>query len=264
MVPDIAESFAEIQSDMATAIVKRVILVLVGPVVFLFLAIVPTICGNRRGYRGWYWRTVSRSCSVLLWFLDIRVQISDAARDILAADKSSIIAVNHRSHLDGFALLDAIPQEKWVTFGAKRELCQAFLLRRGFVGAGLVEIDRQSGKKALETIKAEVQAMPARRSVILFVEGTRAKTPGLAPFKAGAVLAARATGRSVRPIVISGSDQILPHGKILPRTGTIRIDVLTPLEPNLAKPADDDVTRLRKMMVAAFEAATGEKTSPTL
>ncbi|SMX45941.1 lysophospholipid acyltransferase family protein [Actibacterium lipolyticum] len=232
---------------------KRIALVLLGPFYFLFIAFIPVLCQSRRGFRGWYWKTVRRACSRLLWLLSIRVEISPEAREALRSDENSIIVINHRSHLDGFALMDILPDEKWITFGAKKELCDAALLRRGFSSAGLVEIDRKSGKLALDTLRDAVKTMPTRRSLVLFPEGTRAKTKTLGEFKAGAVLVARETDRLIRPIVILNSDGLLPRGKFSPLSGSIKIEVLAPFACDLDSSADDDVARLRATMSDVFE-----------
>ncbi len=247
---------------MLATFLKRCLLVLTGPFIFLFVAFIPTVCGKRPGFRGWFWRTVSRCCSWLLWFLDVKVEISDAAVEALRTDSNSIIAVNHRSHLDGFSMLHVIPDEKWVTFGAKKELCEAALLKRGFEGAGLLKIDRQKGRDALSSLTDAIAAMPERRSPILFVEGTRATKPGLAPFKAGAVLIAQKTGRAVRPFVISHSDKLLPRGKVFPFKGTIHIDVLDQMHFDAEENTDAAVARLRSAMASAYDAQTGETTKP--
>ncbi|MFD1508688.1 lysophospholipid acyltransferase family protein [Lacimonas salitolerans] len=238
-----------------TRLLKRGALIVLGPLYFLVIAFAPLTCARRRGFRGWYWRLVKRACSRLLWLLGIRVQISDADRAALAADVGSLIVINHRSHLDGFALMDAIPDDKWFTFAAKKELCDAALLRTGFKGAGLVEIDRKSGKHAMQVLAEAVRTMPARKSVVLFPEGTRATTPSLGAFKAGAVVVARDAGRSIRPIVIHGSDRLLPRGRFFPKSGTIRVQVLAPFTCDTAAPVDDDVARLRATMMAAFDGA---------
>lgn len=236
-------------------VLKRSVLVVLGPVYFLVIAFAPLTCARRRGFRGWYWRLVKRACSRLLWLLSIRVHVSDADRAALVDDTGSLIVINHRSHLDGFALMDAIPDDKWFTFAAKKELCDATLLRTGFRGAGLVEIDRKSGKHAMQVLAEAVRTMPARKSVVLFPEGTRATTPSLGAFKAGAVVVARDTGRTIRPIVIHGSDRLLPRGRFSPKSGTIRVQVLPPFTCDTAAPVDDDVARLRAAMMAAFELA---------
>ncbi len=240
-------------NSLPVRLIKRTALMVLGPFYFLYIGFVPLLCAKRRGFRGWYWKRVKRACSRLLWLLSIRAEMSDENKRELSADIDSVIVVNHRSHLDGFALMDVVPDEKWFTFAAKKELCDAALLRTGFNGAGLVEIDRKSGKAALETLRTAVREMPARRSVVLFAEGTRAATESLGAFKPGAVLVARETGRTIRPIVILDSDRLLPRGRLFPKSGTIRIEVLAPFicDPN-ASP-DEDVARLREAMMSVFD-----------
>lgn len=239
--------------SLPVRLVKRSLLVVLGPFYFLFIGFVPLIGAKRAGFRGWYWRKVKRACSRLLWLLSIRVEMSDAHKREMSADQDSIIVINHRSHLDGFALMDALPDDKWITFAAKKELCDAALLRTGFAAAGLVEIDRNSGKAAMETLRKAVREMPERRSVVLFPEGTRAKTESLGEFKAGAVLVARETGRKIRPIVILDSDRLLPRSKFAPQSGTIRIEALPQFVCNAIGTVDDDVDRLRSAMMAVFD-----------
>ncbi|WP_299639259.1 lysophospholipid acyltransferase family protein [uncultured Ruegeria sp.] len=234
--------------------IRRATLLVLGPVYFLYIAFVPLLCGKRRGFRGWYWPLVKRACSRLLWLLSIRTEMTQADRAALAADSDSIIVINHRSHLDGFALMDVMPDAKWITFAAKKELCDSVLLRHGFKGAGLVEIDRKSGPVAVETLTAAVHAMPARRSVVLFPEGTRTSSESLGTFKAGAVIVARTTGRTIRPIVIHASDSLMPRGKHLPKSGTIRVEVLPSFKCDHSASVDEDVARLRTAMMAVFDA----------
>ncbi len=234
-------------------VVKRSALVLLGPFYFLFVGFIPLICASRRGFRGWYWRLVKRACSRLLWLLSIRATMTPDNQRALAADTDSIIVINHRSHLDGFALMHVVPDAKWFTFAAKKELCDAALLRTGFTGAGLVPIDRASGSVAMDTLSRAVAEMPARRSVVLFPEGTRTGGESLGAFKAGAVLVARATGRSILPIVIHDSERLLPRGKFIPASGTIRIEALPSFHCDPDASVDDDVARLRATMMAAFD-----------
>lgn len=232
---------------------KRTTLIVLGPFYFGFIGFVPLLCARRKGFSGWYWRLVKRACSRLLRLLSIRADMSKADRQALGDDTDSLIVINHRSHLDGFVLMDVVPDKKWFTFAAKKELFETPLLRTGFTGAGLVEIDRKSGKLALETLSAAVRTMPARRSVVLFPEGTRARSDTLGTFKAGAVLVARETGRTIRPIVIRDSDLLLPRGTFIPRSGTVRVDVLPPFICDPTVSVDEDLDRLRSAMLAVFE-----------
>lgn len=241
------------QDPLPLRVLKRGVLFLLGPVYFMIIAFSPRLCGQRKGFRGWYWRTVKRACSRLLWLLSIRVEISPEEKAALAADTDSVIVINHRSHLDGFTLMDAIPDQKWFTFAAKKELFDSGLLRTGFKGAGLVEIDRESGKVAMETLSEAVRTMPARRSVVLFPEGTRTGGENLGPFKAGAVVVARESGRTIRPIVILDSERLLPRGRKLPKSGVIHIVALPPFHCDPSVPVEEDVARLRALMMSVFE-----------
>lgn len=234
---------------------KRAVLLVLGPFYFLFIAFVPLVCARRKGFRGWYWRRVKRACSHLLWLLGVRAEMTATDRALMASDSNSLIVINHRSHLDGFALMHVVPDAKWFTFAAKKELCEARLLRTGFSAAGLVPIDRSSGSAAMKTLSEAVRSMPPRRSVVLFPEGTRARTEELGEFKAGAIIVARATGRSILPIVIHGSDRLLPRDAFFPKPGSIRIEVLAPFQCDPEDSVDADVTRLRDQMLAALAAA---------
>lgn len=239
----------------AVLLIKRIVLVLLGPFYFLFVAFVPLLCARRKGFRGWYWRLVKRACSRLLWLLSVRAEMTKADQSSLADDTNSIIVINHRSHLDGFALMHVVPDTKWFTFAAKSEFWKSRLLRTGFDGAGLVPINRGSGSIAMETLTDAVSDMPERRSVVLFPEGTRTKTQSLGEFKAGAVLVARKTGRKIQPIVIHDSDRLLPRDKFMPASGIIRIEALSAFVCDPAATVDEDVARLRAAMMAAFDAS---------
>ena len=236
----------------AIRLLKRTFLMLVGPFYFFYIAFAPLLCSKKSRFRGWYWRAVKQALSRLSWVRSFRTVISIEDLQTLSDDTNSIIVINHRSDLDGFALMDVMPDQKWITFAAKKELCEATLLRNGFTGAGLVEIDRKSGKLAMETLKQEIRAMPARRSVVLFPEGTRARTSSLGDFKAGAVVAARETGRGIRPIVTRGSDDLLARGDVIPKSGAIKIYVLPLFICDSAASVDEDVARLRTAMLNVF------------
>ena len=239
-----------------TRIPKLIGLILIGPFIFGYLAAIAPRFVTGRGSRGHFWRVTKRSCSILLWLLDVKTKMSPAAKAALAEDENSIIMVNHRSHLDGFTMMDTIPDEKWFTFAAKKELFQSGFLSRGFRHAGLVEIDRKNGSLALETLTDAIRNMPARRSVVLFAEGTRTGGETLGDFKPGGVLAARATGRTIRPIVICGSDTLLPRDATLAKPGTIRLEVLPPFHCDPEASVDDDLARLRLEMCKVFDGTT--------
>lgn len=149
--------------------------------------------------------------------------------------------------------MDVIPDAKWYTFAAKKEFWSVRILKAGFDGAGLVPIDRESGRTAMDVLSAAIRDMPARQSVVMFPEGTRTKTESLGEFKAGAVLVARATCRTILPIVIHDTEKLLPHGRYAPKSGTVRIEALETFHCDPEAEVDQDVARLRAAMMATFD-----------
>ena len=117
-----------------------------------------------------------------------------------------------------------------------------------------MKIDWKSGNVAIETLTAFVQAMPARRYVVLFPEGTRTNSGSLGKFKAGAIIVARTNGRTTRPVVIHASYKSMPRDKHLPKSGRIRVEVLPSFTCDHSVSVDEDVDRLRNEMVTVFDA----------
>jgi 1-acyl-sn-glycerol-3-phosphate acyltransferase len=75
----------------------------------------------------------------------------------------------------------------------------------------------------------ELQArLQTGESLVVFVEGTFRRDPGLLPFHMGAFSAAAAADAAVIPVAIRGTRAMLPDGAILPR--------LTPLEVTMGEP----------------------------
>ncbi len=234
-------------------IIKRILLLFYGPLVFLFIAFAPVFCGHKRGFRRWYWRTLRRSIGWLMDALSIKVEISEVSRARLAADVDSVIAVNHKSNLDVLALMVAIPNEKWVTFSAKKELAKMPFFKGGIKGAGIILVDRENVKSALGDLIVAVAKQPRQCSLILFPEGTRTRAKGLGSFKAGAILIARRNEKTIRPICILNSDKLMPPKAFYPRPGTIRVEVLDSYQPQLSLRVRDDADQLQRYMSTAYD-----------
>jgi 1-acyl-sn-glycerol-3-phosphate acyltransferase len=140
-----------------------------------------------------------------------------------------ILVANHRSYLDGIALVTLLPG-RW-RFVAKRELAD-----QRIAGAFLRRIDslfverferRQSGEDASALNRAAQQLPP----LIVFPEGTFVRGGGLLPLRLGAFVAATEAQIPVIPIAISGTDQILPAESWRPAHAAIKIRIAEPLHP---------------------------------
>ena len=155
-----------------------------------------------------------------------------------------IIAPNHSSYLDGFAVVLSLP------FAEFRNL-YALGLSDYFTGtakglfakiAHVVPIDASAYLNKALHISAYV--MRHGRSLLIFPEGGRAQGGTLLEFKKGVGILAVEMGAAVVPAYISGAFESLPRGRAIPRFKKITVTFGKPLhaediEPS-KKPADID------------------------
>ena len=136
---------------------------------------------------------------------------------------------NHSSYLDALVLIATLPPE--VTFVAKRELAQSRLLGPFFRRLGCLFVERHAVHEALTSAAEMHAALAARRSLLVFPEGTFQREPGLLPFHMGAFNAAAATAAAVVPVALRGTRTMLPDGALLPRPAALEVMIGTPLAP---------------------------------
>jgi 1-acyl-sn-glycerol-3-phosphate acyltransferase len=141
-----------------------------------------------------------------------------------------VVVANHASYVDGVILHGYLPPKfSYVIKGEMQNFpVVGLMLRR--VGSRFVERFEASG--SARDARQLLRAASAGESLALFPEGTFIKQPGLSRFRSGAFAAAIKAGVPVVPVVISGSRRIMPAGKVLPRHGHLRLDILNPIEPS--------------------------------
>jgi 1-acyl-sn-glycerol-3-phosphate acyltransferase len=142
---------------------------------------------------------------------------------------SCVVVANHASYIDGPLLNGYLPARfGFVIKGEMRDIPVVhFLLRR--CGSKFVERKNTSGSS--RDARQLVKAAQGGESLGFFPEGTFRQEPGVARFRAGAFMAAVKGDMPVVPIAISGSRDMLPLGRLLPRHGTLVIDVLPAISP---------------------------------
>ena len=140
-----------------------------------------------------------------------------------------VVVANHASYVDGVLLKGFLPARfSFVIKGELRKLPIAhFMMRRS--GARFVE--RFKSSESARDARQIVKAARSGESLGFFPEGTFLEEPGVGRFRAGAFMAAIKGNMPVVPIAISGTRYLLPSGRVLPRPGPIRIDILPPIMP---------------------------------
>jgi 1-acyl-sn-glycerol-3-phosphate acyltransferase len=132
-----------------------------------------------------------------------------------------IVAANHRSFLDPFAIGAALPWRRPMNYVAKVELFerrwQGWLLSR----LGAFPIRRgESDELAMDTARLTVQR---GGTVCIFPEGTRIRRGTLGTPKRGVGRLALQTGAPVLPTAVFGSEHVRTGWRIRPRQVRVRL-----------------------------------------
>lgn len=170
-----------------------------------------------------------------LWLLRV---VSDVRVEIVGTEKLRdgplLIACKHQSTWETFALL---PLLRDPTYIMKRELVWIPFFGWYAWKAGMIPVDRSRGSQALSDLNQAVRReLTNGRQVIIFPEGTR-RAPGAEPrYKLGIAHFYAAAGIPCIPVALN-SGLFWPRRSILRYPGTIRVEVLDPIEPGLDKEA---------------------------
>ena len=167
-----------------------------------------------------------------------------------------IIAANHQSYFDIWALIAGLPAS--VRFIAKRELGNIPMLSVGMRSAGHVLIDRDHPRSARATLREAGGRMRAEQlTLVLFPEGTRSRDGRLGRFRRGAFALALETGAPLVPVALDGGRHVYPPGTKHVRPGSITVRLGPAIRLEGAEPADRR-TLMRKTR-AAIEAMLPEE-----
>lgn len=167
----------------------------------------------------------------VLRLLSVDLDINEDSLRNLGAGDYEIVLASHKSHIDIIVLLAIYPLNKIPIFAAKQELFKVPFLRFCLLVLNAMSVDREKGSSAFKKMKQAIVNMDKTHSPIFYPEGTRSPGDKLADFKKGAFLLALETQRTLLPICISGTQEILEKGRILPNPGTVSVVVLPATPP---------------------------------
>lgn len=189
-------------------------------------------------------------------FVLSRVGVTVRGIDNLPRD-SCVVVANHASYIDGILLKGYLPARfRFVIKGEMRSIPVVhFLLRR----SGSKFVDRKETSASSRDARQLVKAAQGGESLVFFPEGTFRLEPGVGRFRPGAFVAAVKGEMPVVPIAISGSREMIPSGRLLPRKADLIIDVL----PAIA-PGDEDFTSSRQLAEACRQRILAVLNEPDL
>jgi glycerol-3-phosphate dehydrogenase (NAD(P)+) len=154
-------------------------------------------------------------------FLLLYLRLGRTGREYGRVDDGLVVAANHRSFLDPFAIGATLPWRRPMNYVAKVELFerrwQGWLLSR----LGAFPIRRgESDELAMTTARLAVER---GGTVCIFPEGTRIRRGTLAAPKRGVGRLALQTGAPVVPTAVFGSEQVRRGWRIRPRQVRVRL-----------------------------------------
>ncbi len=144
-------------------------------------------------------------------------------------DEPVIFISNHQSMMDIKLSLAFIPVN--FSFISKDTVFHVPILGAYMTASGHIPIRRTEDRKAYATLLAAVNKLTAKKSLVVFPEGTRSEDGRLGEFKRGISLIVLKSGRRVVPMAICGSNQFMPKRGWLshPEKRYVRISFGTPL-----------------------------------
>ena len=176
----------------------------------------------------------------LCWLAGVRVKVEGVEN--IDPGQTYIFAGNHCSQYDIFAFQGYFPHDfRWI---AKKELFRIPIFGQAMHRVGYIPIDRSHGRQALKSLDQAAGRIAAGSSVLIFPEGTRSANGQLQDFKTGAVLLAIKAGVPIVPLGFNGSYEVLPKGRLLPRSGEIVIRIGPPISTTHYKMGDKQALAL--------------------
>jgi 1-acyl-sn-glycerol-3-phosphate acyltransferase len=143
---------------------------------------------------------------IYLWVMGVtRLAVFDlGALDALTYAGPLVIVSNHRSLLDAVLVISRLPRIVCIT--------KASLWDNWFLGGGIRLAAYIRNDAPLPLIRAAGRALHHDQQLLIFPEGTRSASGGLAPFKAGFALMAKAGNAPVQTVIIESNSQFLGKG----------------------------------------------------
>ncbi len=167
--------------------------------------------------------------SLLKGLFRLLFRLSARGKENLPRDKNFIIAPNHVSYLDGFAVILSLPFSDFKNIYSLglSDFFTGFLKSRFARIGHVIPID--SSLYLNKALQISAYVLKRGRSLCVFPEGGRSFDENLMEFKKGIGILAVEMGVPVVPVYIEGTFQALPRDAMLPRPKRITVTFGKPL-----------------------------------
>lgn len=144
----------------------------------------------------------------------------------LSLSDDYVITPNHASLMDIPLLLATFPL---VRIMYKKDLEQIPFFGWVLKNSPFIPVSREDNKRAYETLQETIDTLQKGTSIVIFPEGTRSDDGKLGSFKRGAFYMALKANKPILPVVIIGSNRILPNKSTKLSSGSVEIYIASPI-----------------------------------
>lgn len=185
----------------------------------------------------------------------LAARISGAKIKLVGLDKldpagTYIFMSNHVSNLDPPVLVPMIPRRTSVL--AKKEIWRIPILGKALDLAEIVPVERHNRESAVQSIKRAGEVMRHGINMTIYPEGTRSPDGRLLPFKKGPFHLAAETGFPIVPVTILGTEEMMPKGSNIVRSGTATLVFHPPIDPGKFAEREDLMQAVRAAINSAL------------
>jgi 1-acyl-sn-glycerol-3-phosphate acyltransferase len=163
---------------------------------------------------------------IMLFLAGTRFVVEGKER--LGDTRNTVVMPNHVTQLD--APIMAVTLGMDFKAVVKTELYRFPFFHYCLRYAGFIEVDRKDPDQSKQAIEKAVGSLQAGNCFIIFPEGTRSRTGELGDFKKGAFVVAMEAKSRIVPVAISGIRELMPRGRFFVKPGTVRVQVLDPVD----------------------------------
>ena len=189
-----------------------------------------------------YWIIKAILTPILRLFYRVRIE----GRDRVPPRGPVILAANHRSFMDSLFLPLVIRRR--VTFVAKAEYFEDKKTAWFFRGVGQIPIRREGGSASERALASATDVLERGQVFGIYPEGTRTRDGNLHRGHTGVARLALRTGAPIVPVGMTGTDEINPIGRKLPRLfRTVSITFGTPVTVDRYAGREQDRMVLRQI-----------------
>ncbi len=157
------------------------------------------------------------------------IELSVIGGELIPEGEALVVMSNHRSYYDIPSVFCAVPGR--LRMVAKKELFRVPLFGVAMQAAGFIKIDRDKREKAIASLRESSRLLSQGTRVWIAPEGTRSKTGALGPFKSGGFHLAVDAGVRILPLVLRGTENVMPPDGLTVRRGAkVSVTVLPPID----------------------------------